>query len=199
MGAGPVGVCGVLTQKPDCHTGGVGANGGTEVALHGSVSQGRRTGVPVAVLGAVVLCALVLPKVGEAREGRRCSGGPCASPSSGTAGSSVEVVRSPNGKGVLGGCFAHIRRYLPTLVLPGRGFRGSCPSSPSEDSSSEEHGEKNDRTDDAFADASSRKEIPIIGGFTASNGGGLIARTCGCGCCGPCSGALESFVIRAEV
>lgn len=187
----------MLTVKPDCHAGGVGANGGTEdAALHGSVSQGRRDGVPAAVLGAAVLCPLAPPKVGEAREGRRCSGGPCASSSRRADGS---VGRSPNGKGVLGGCFAHIRWYLPALVFPGRGIRGFCSPSWSEESSSEVHGEKTDCAGGASADASSRKEMPVIGGFTDSSRGGLIARTSGCGCCGPCSGALESFVIRAEL
>jgi len=110
MGAGAAGVCGTLTQKVDCHAGGVGANGGTDdVALQGSVSLGRSAGVPVAVLTAVLAAVLaaVLPKVGDASEGRRWRQGPCApSPSS---SASFVAGRRPNGNGVLGGCLFHSR------------------------------------------------------------------------------------------
>jgi hypothetical protein len=78
------------------------------------------------------------------------------------------------GKGVFGGCFSHIRWYFPLLRVPDLGPRWS--SSSSEDSSSDEHGEKNDRTADEPADGSSRNEIPVMGVLTANNGGG-IART----------------------
>jgi hypothetical protein len=62
------------------------------------------------------------------------------------------------------------------------------------DSSSELQGEKKERTEEVFAEASSRKEMPMIGGLTARIGRG-IARTCGCG-----GGGVElSFVGTDDV
>lgn len=103
------------------------------------------------------------PKVGEARLGR------------------APAAAGVSGSGVLGGeegasREAQRRWYLPVRVRPERGAR-RCVVSGS-DSSSELQGEKKERTEEVLAEGSSRKEIPVIGGFTARMGRG-IARTCG--------------------